>query len=311
MTNRLARTRRLLEEHPIISTTAAAALLRLTAVAVLALRSGNTFPDEQQYVDLAGAAARGELNKQFWSGYGLELNRTAGAFTRPLRVLYEVTGESRLVGQLLAASFGIALCALISLIVTRSFDRRTGLYAGLFSALWPSQVLFSSTVLRESEVWLALCVIGMCLSLRREENWRTTYAPFAGVFGGLLALNHLRPQTAVIAGVAVVLATAVRTALSRRLLPLVILTTIATVVPAASGYGFLGEKLVRTGGANLDVDRVELAIGAKSKLVGLPSARKNTAQTNPTKNAANGSKQQSSKSSWRTPTHLSRSKATR
>ncbi len=294
MIKRLATAWRWLERRPIGSTVAAAVLVRMTMVIITMLRGGTTFPDEQQYVDLAGAAARGELNEQLWRGYAVELHRSAGAFTRPLSLIYKVTGEERVVAQLFAACFGVALAALIALVVTRNFSKRAGLCAGLVSALWPSQVLFSSTVLRESEVWLALLVLSVCLSIGRTASRTTGLATVLGVIAGLITLTYLRPQTAVIAGAAVVLAAAVQAALSHRVLPLVVLTAVASVIPATAGNGFFGERLIRTRGADLDIDRVELAVGAQSKLVKLPAARTDvetapkdteptTAKANPTK----------------------------
>lgn len=258
-----------LTARPVLTVGIVALAVRLLASVLIALLvDGLLIPDEIQYLQLAEAAAEGRLDENFWPGYGLSLYDSTGVFMRPLGWLFAVIGPYRFLGQALAAVFGAAAAAgaaWLALDVLRS--RRAALAAGLIVALMPSQVLWSSVVLRESPVWFALVALALAVTVAGRLTSRRALAGtlMVGCLA-LLALGDLRDQTLVAAAwslpLAVVLFRPARPVLVR-----VGAVAMAVVIPAAAGIGFLGIGLVARAVPALGTIRAHLSLGANSSII--------------------------------------------
>jgi energy-converting hydrogenase Eha subunit A len=268
----------LAEKHPVRASFLVAAVLRVIAAVGITLFSGYLFGDESQYVVLGRLAAAGHLTPTFWSGYGETLFHTAGSYMWPTVVLFKLFGVHPLVAALWAALFGALTAALTAAIAGRALSRGWSALAGLTVAIFPSQILWSSVVLRESMVWagLAAAAYGI-LIFSRAKTWQSLAGATILVGVGLLSIAFLRSWAFLAAAWATALAVwlfrPARPVLTRTLCALLCL-----LVPLASGLGLAGSTYIRHHGQQLGYERSVLSVGAKSafvhpKLVAAPGSR--------------------------------------
>lgn len=265
---RLKRWGAFVDRHPLWTVSLVAAVVRALAVVVLGpLQAGVVVPDEQQYLDLADSVADGRGAEAWQPGYGQSLYDSTAAFMRPLTRLVELVGERQIAGQGLAAVFGVLTAVLTTWLALRVVRVRFAVMAGLLVAAVPSQVFWSSVVLRESMVWAALAAVALAVALATSAtSWRrlASCAALAGL--GLWALADLRGQTAVVVGAALVLAALVTRSERRVIVPLVALI-LAIAVPWGAGLGPAGLGYVANVVPQLAVIRTNLSIGADSSFI--------------------------------------------
>lgn len=218
-------------------------------------------PDEIQYVALAKTVASGHTAEQWVQSYGQSLYDSTWAFMAPLTFLFRLLGPSRLWGQLIAVLFGAATAGLAAALTGLVTPRRTALFAGLVVALMPSQVIWSSVVLRESMVWAALALVGLGVALASRAS--NLLFPVALIAAGLLALGVLREQTLIAAAWSLPIALLVG-ATRGRLGRFAAGLALAGVVPLVAGYGVAGWSVVRTQIPALAVTRTNMALNANS-----------------------------------------------
>jgi hypothetical protein len=244
-----------------------AAVLRIIAAVGITVISGYLFPDESEYVVLGRVAAAGHLTPTFWSGYGETLFHTAGAFMWPIVVLFKLFGAHPVVAALWAGVFGAVTAALTAVIVGRALGPGWSALAGLTVAIFPSQIMWSSVVLRESMVWagLAGAAVGI-LIFAQAKQWQSLVSATVVIGVSLLSLAFLRSWAFLPAA----WATALAVWLFRPARPVPTRTLCALLcllVPLASGLGLAGNSYVRDHGQQLGYERSVLAEGAKSAFV--------------------------------------------
>jgi 4-amino-4-deoxy-L-arabinose transferase-like glycosyltransferase len=241
--------------RPVLVSFLIALVVRLVAVVVINLvHDGTLIPDEGQYLILALMASEGELPSDFWAGYGQSLFDSTRVFMWPLTALFWLFGPSRFVAQLLPALFGAVTAAAAAGLAGRFLRRPYALAAGLMVAVFPSQVLWSSVVLRESMIWAGLAGIALVVaySQRQDSGVRILWSAVAV---GLLfvALAWLRDQTAALA--LLCLFPALLLGKNRRGLRVLCATGVLVVAPWIVGMGpgagsFLYAAIGRTGTAH-------------------------------------------------------------
>ena len=187
--------------HPVLSSFLVALGVRVVvAISTGLLHKGILIGDEGQYLVLALMASEGKLTSEFWSGYGESLFESTRTFMWPLTGLFWLLGPFRIVAQLLVATFGAVTAACAACLASRFLRREFALGAGLIVAFFPSQILWSTVVLRESLIWAGLAAIAVTVdySQRSESGLRTALLT---VLLGLLfvATVWLREHTALIA----------------------------------------------------------------------------------------------------------------
>ncbi len=187
--------------HPVLSSFLVALGVRVVvAISTGLLHEGTLIGDEGQYLILALKASEGKLTSEFWSGYGESLFAATRTFMWPVTGLFWLLGPSRIVAQLFVATFGAVTSACAACLASRFLRKEFALGAGLIVAFFPSQILWSSVVLRESLIWAGLAAIAVTVdySQRSESGLRTALLT---VLLGLLfvATVWLREQSALIA----------------------------------------------------------------------------------------------------------------
>lgn len=248
-----------------VAVVAAAARLALAVVSFV-IHQPWLIPDEGQYVDLAATVASGRPAERWAPGYGQSLYDATWVFVAPLRALFDVFGAHRLVGQVWAASLGVGAAVATALAVRRFLRPEWALAAGLIVALFPSQLLWSSVVLRESAVWFALALVGLSVALgARGRGWSLVW-PAVLASTALVCLGLLRPQTLVAASWS--LAAAALLVRTRQYVATAVGgVAIAAVAPVMTGFGVFGLAFVLPVAGDTAEVRGRLAEGASSAFV--------------------------------------------
>ncbi len=171
-----------------------------TVVAIHLFHDGVVIPDEGQYLTLALVASEGQLTPHFWGGYGQSLFNATRTFTWPLTAFFWLFGPSRVVAQLVPVLFGAVTAAATTVIAGRFLRRRYAIVAGLIVAVFPSQVLWSSVVLREALIWAGLAGIAVVVGYSQRQRSEARVMGSVLVAGLLfIGLVWLRSHTAAIA----------------------------------------------------------------------------------------------------------------
>ena len=188
-------------DHPVLSSFLVALGVRVVFVALSGLfHEGLLIPDEGQYLTLATMASEGKLTSEFWPGYGQSLFASARTLMWPLTALFWVFGPFRIVGQVLVAVFGAATAAASAGLAGRFLRRPFALVAGLTVALFPSQIFWSSVVMRESLIWAGLAAMALVVGYSKQSDSRSRIILSAILLGLLfVVMVWLRVQTAVLA----------------------------------------------------------------------------------------------------------------
>lgn len=254
-------------EHPVLAVTVLALGLRL-AVAVVSFVVNPVYliPDEHQFVEVAAWVADGGHADDWYPAYGQGFYDHHRVFLWPMRFLFDVLFPSRLFAQLWVIPFGVATAAATTRVALFAQPRRWALVAGILVAVVPSQVLWSSTVLREALIWAALAGLALAVPLSLKAGWRWPAAAAVLAVGSIWGLIYLRPLTAVIALWALVLTTFLVAGRHhfRRICAVLL---VGLVIPWSSGLGAFGYDFVELRGASLGTTRTTLALDAQSSFV--------------------------------------------
>jgi hypothetical protein len=253
--------------HPVRVSFLVALPLRIVAAAGITHFRGFLFPDEGGYVDLGRLAAAGQLTIKAEGGFYEGLFHEAASFMWPVTILFKIFGAHIIVAALWAALFGAVTAALVACLVLRVLGPGWGAAAGITVAVFPSQVLWSSVVLRESMVWAALAGIAIGIAMfSRAQRWQALAEATVVTGISLVGLAYLRSWTFVAAawaaGLAVWLFRPARPLLARGLCALLLL-----LVPVLPGWGLAGSTYIGHNTGVLGYERTVLAEGAQSAFV--------------------------------------------
>ena len=250
--------------HPVLSSFLVALGVRVVvAISTGFLHEGTLIGDEGQYLVLALMASEGKLTSEFWSGYGESLFTTTRTFMWPLTGLFWALGPSRIVAQLLVATFGAVTSACAACLASRFLRKKFALGAGLIVAFFPSQILWSSVVLRESLIWAGLAAIAVTVdySQRSRSHLRTALLT---VLLGLLfvATVWLREHSALLA--LWCLSPALLVGRSRLRVRILTASCLLIVAPWIVGLGPGGSDYARKAMESMGSSRAYMAMGADS-----------------------------------------------
>jgi 4-amino-4-deoxy-L-arabinose transferase-like glycosyltransferase len=230
------------ERRPVLSVFALALIVRAVAAVVIAIGwGGSLFLDDASYSRIAQAAADGRLHSL--GSYTEWLYERTATLLVPVTGLYEVLGPVKLGGQLYVALLGAATAALTARLALEVLDRRFALLAGLLVALLPSQVLWSSIIMKDAAVWACLSGLAVVAAVAARSAGRRLAALGLAAAGLLVLLAYLRLQTLEVACVALVLAMLVSDR-AQRTLRVAVAAGLLLVIPWAYGMGLAGAPYV-------------------------------------------------------------------
>ena len=253
-----------LERRPMLGVFLIAFAVRAVAAVVIAIHwGGSLFLDDASYSRMAQIAADGHLHDL--DSYTQWLYERTGVLLVPVTGLYELLGPVKLSGQLYVALLGAATAALIVRLALEVLDRQFALVAGLIVALLPSQVLWSSIIMKDAAVWTCLSALAIVAAVAARSTGRKLAALGLSAAGLLVLLAYLRLQTLEVACVALALSMLVSDR-AQRPLRVAFATALLVVIPWAYGMGVAGAPYV-AGVKDPSAQRLLNAEQAKSAVV--------------------------------------------
>jgi hypothetical protein len=177
----------------------ALAVRAVVALAVTVLVGGGLVPDESTFWRLGRGVADGTSG---WTKYERGVHSATPGFLWLVWAIGELPlGESLLAPRLVIAIFGAVTAAAAAVLAWMVAGRRAAIAAGLLVSLWPSQVLFSSLLLRDAIAWAALTVLAVLVAVgMRARGRRHIVLGGVGVLLLVSALVTVRWGTGLVAG---------------------------------------------------------------------------------------------------------------
>ncbi len=253
----------------LVTTVALVALVARAVVAVV-LNLTDTWslaPDAGLYLEVAETANHRGLD-EFRSGYGKSFYRSTWTYTSQIAAGFRLLGEHRLIGQAISLAYGTVVAGLVTAMAIRMLSRRAALGVGMVVALLPSQVVWSTVVLRESTIWAALAVAGLLLvRFCHIERRMDAVVLGTGLAFTYIALVFLRSQTAFLSLWCSVAAVLVGS--GRRGMRCILAVSLIVVPPLVVGRGVGDGDIVRNVVGKLGTVRAYMSMDAESALVEL------------------------------------------
>jgi hypothetical protein len=269
--------------HPLVFVFAVAFALRLLTVVVVRIHwHGTLFLDDKGYERMAAAKASGAFES--WSSYHHWLYERVGTLLVPITALYEIFGPEPLLGQLYVAVAGSLVAVLVTRLGFEFMPRGWAVIGGMISACLPSQVLWSSLILKDALVWLSLTGLAVMVAVALRTSGRRLGILGAGITALLFVLGFLRLQTLEIATTAVLL-TACVGAKHARLPRVAGAALIWLLVPLAFGMGPGGVDYLLHDVGSLQQRRELNAVSAGSAVVDAGNANTSTTTRSATTSA--------------------------
>jgi hypothetical protein len=233
-------------ERPILAVFSLALLVRGVAAVIITVGwGGSLFPDDASYSRLADAVADGRWGTL--DPYFQWLYERTGTLLVPVTGLYEVLGPFKLAGQLYVALLGAATAAFTARLALELVSRQWALVAGALVALLPSQILWSSLILKDAAVWALLSGLAVVVAVAGRTSDRRRLALLAVLAVAFLTLlGYLRLHTLEIALVALWIAVAIQAALGapRRVPRVATATAMLACIPLLFSMGVFGASFV-------------------------------------------------------------------
>lgn len=261
---RMRRAWLLVVAHPFLAVFIFALAVRLIVAIVLSKYfSGSLVLDDGTYWDMARDAATN--NTSGWIPYTRYLYEATLAFTFPLSVVYRLFGPAEISGQIMVALLGSGAAVLVMLLVKEVLPLKMAVATGLVIALLPSQVLWSSLILKDASVWFVLAALGLLVARAGRADRKRL--PFVAclILLDLIVLAYLRDHTLVVACWALMLSawTGRKSLRNQRIAGAIAL---GITVPWLVGLGPAGASFVANAGS-IDERRAVSAGGADSAIV--------------------------------------------
>lgn len=185
--------------RPVLSVFCLALLVRIGAILLVEQLPPGTFAlDDATYSGLARDVA--EQSRGGWDAYAHQLYRATFVFVTPLAAIYSIFGSFSLLGEVFVAVLGASVAALVTFTASRFMAPMWALVAGVAVAFLPSQVLWSSLLLKDPSVWVGLAGLAAAAAVAaRATDPRRLGILVLAAAGGLFYLAFLREHTLVVA----------------------------------------------------------------------------------------------------------------
>jgi hypothetical protein len=260
------RVSRQVEKHPTLAVFCFAFGIRLLVAVVVAVHfHGVLFQDDAGYLQLAANAPTSASDS--WDAGTWDFYYGVGALLVPISALFAVFGPYPILALTYVAVLGATAAALSYRVASLTLPTRAALVAGAVVAALPSQVLFSSVVLKDAIVWAVLAGFALVAAVaNRARTVRILLLTATTLCVLAFVMAHLRMQTLVVAMWATAMAAWFGHASLRvrRGLGAVVL---GVALPWALGAGPAGTDLLRQAGQGLTEVRAAGAQGAATALV--------------------------------------------
>ena len=215
----------------------------------------NLFDDGLFFEDDAGYFALGKMyaeNDPSFSLYEPFWNSLA-SFTWPIGFVFKIFTPEPFFAQLISALAGSLVPLIITLLLQQHVSKKIALCGGLFAALYPSQILWSSLILKDVFVWLSLSSIMLLAQWWfKQSRVLQLSAGFLGLLAITFYLSRLRVHSLIIVCLALIVCSIHRKN-KHRTLKTAIAIGIFLLLPLNAGAGIGG------------IDIVEIVFGSEGK----------------------------------------------
>ncbi len=260
----IARAIGFVQRHPVLTVFVFALVLRTVSSLVISTWFPGRFAlDDTTYSGLAAAKADGNLVG--WTPYQHELWRSTFTFVWPLSLIFEVVGPQSWAAGLFVALLGALAAAGMVKLASEFLRAPLPLLAGVIIAVLPSQILWSSLLLKDTAVWACITFLAIAIAIAGRSTGRSLVVMGLLAAGLLLALGHLREHSLVVACAAIVPASLAGLR-STKIPRLIAATVLALGIPWAVGIGPGGWDLITDSGS-LAERRLLNAAGAQSSFI--------------------------------------------
>jgi len=264
MKKQVTRQIKILTEHPVFIVFIVALLARIALAAVVAIWFDSVlFLDDGGYIDLATSHARGgPMDYYFWN-----INLS---FLAPIGFLFRIFGPVPFLAQCMSAIAGATAAVCVTKLLLRHTGPTPALAAGLLISLYPSQILWSSLVLKDALVWMALAVLAVLTAWwHKQTAWKGIGLGIVGHAAVLVYISHLRVHTLMVACIALTMVAVWKSA-TYRALRVGTLFLLLLIVPLQAGSGPAGQEVTQVGIFGMEEQRQAGAANASTAVVDLP-----------------------------------------
>ena len=177
-----------IREHPVRTVFITALFLRLALITIIALHfDGTLFSDDRLYFNMVQAYTNGE--NQNWDSYSHRLWNLSLSFLMPASVVYKISFQSSWAVLSLSAIIGSIIPAATTRLLGKYVSVPVASGIGITMALMPSQVLWSSLLLKDS--YIAIGFIALASVLIFWTKTERTSGFFLGLGGVTFVLFYI------------------------------------------------------------------------------------------------------------------------
>lgn len=194
-------------ENPLLYVFSLAFLVRFATALIVAIFYDNClFDDDCGYLTVLKINNDGRP-EELWTSEMNSYWNIHIAFYYPSVLLFKIFGFQPFIPQLLSVVAGSLIPLSITALLRNHTSLKIAVFSGLLSALWPSQILWSSLILRDSASWMGLIAIALIiLHWTKTKNIQGVLLGASALVLVSLYLGHIRSHTLVTAMIALLIA---------------------------------------------------------------------------------------------------------
>ena len=200
------------------------------------LKDGLLFQDDRGYYQLAKMYAESDPSFPQYTDFWNSLK----SFTAPIGFLFKVFTPQAFLGQSISALAGALAASTIMLLLKPHVNKKIAFYAGVLAALYPSQVLWSSLILKDVFIWSALAATALL------SQWWFKQSKILNILTGSLGIlaltfyiSRLRVHTLLVLCIALLIS-ACHKKNKHRLTKTFFATGLLILLPLNAGIGVAG-----------------------------------------------------------------------
>jgi hypothetical protein len=252
-------------QHPVSFVFLVAFFIRVPVWLIVSIFfEGHAFGDDLNYLNLVDGYGNGTSAN--WDEYQTWLWSRSLSFLLPAGLITKVIGFHPLVILFISVLFGSALAALVTYVSQRHVSRILAVGAGIAIALMPSQILWSSLLLKDSYIAVGMALLAVVLHRKIQVGFAFYGSSFLMIFLLLLFIQRIRVHTLMVVCIALVL-TALFSSQPRKILRTVFALSMLVIMPwlINGDLGGLGYLEILTEG--MEDQRLAGAVGANTAVV--------------------------------------------
>ena len=226
--------------------------------------NGYLFGDDKNYLNLIRDF--GENRTSNWDDYQSWLWSRSLSFLYPGGLTVRILGYHPILILSLSVIVGSALASVLTMLLKQHVNDHIALTFGLAFACMPSQILWSSLLLKDSYIALGIAVIAYVLVKVNDKRASNYFIIFGLTFLLLIFVQRIRAHTLMVVCIALVV-TALLSPSPRKSIRLVFALLFLLVMPVFMGGEFGGKQYLETLTSGMEDQRAAGAVGANTAVV--------------------------------------------